>query len=376
MPEKYLYPPITVSTGEHPPYQYCFEPLQRVPALMEEAGLRAGRCLVVTDERVGSYYGETLSTALEHAGWQPRVAALPAGEETKRPECLQHVYDVALAWGIDRKTPVLALGGGVVGDLAGLAAATLLRGIPLVQLPTTLIAQVDSAIGGKTGINHTAGKNLIGAFHQPALVCADLSTLKTLPRREWTSGLAEVVKHALIADAAFFTELDTRWAHILERDEATIGPIIRRAAHIKVAVVAEDEREAGLRAILNFGHTFGHAIERVAGYGRYTHGEAVALGMRMALNLSRRLQASLDAGRAETLLRQIPIQAEPTPLATEDLLEAMKTDKKSLAGKLRFVLLDRIGHAYVESDAPLDLVRSAIEGVTGEWATARQGGEA
>jgi 3-dehydroquinate synthase len=263
---------------------------------------------------------------------------------------LHALYDAALTWGIDRATPVLALGGGVVGDLAGYAAATLLRGLSLIQLPTSLIAQVDSALGGKTGINHAVGKNLIGAFHQPRLVATDLTTLQTLPEREWTSGLAEGVKHALITDGDFFDFLEREWTLVLARDEATLAEMVPRAASIKADVVSKDEREQGRRAILNFGHTFGHAIERVAGYGQLTHGEAVALGMRAALHLSQHLHPNTDFSRAQSLVRRLPVQGNYENLPIPDLLTAMQSDKKVSRGHIRFVVLRRLGEAYVTAE--------------------------
>ena len=356
-----LPPPISIEPGEDRTYLYHIRPYQDIPALMDEAQLRIGKCLIVTDANVAPLYGARLTSILKDAGWTPKTVVIPAGESSKSYACLHAIYDEALAWGIDRKTPVIALGGGVVGDLAGFAASTLLRGIPLVQLPTTLIAQVDSALGGKTGINHTQGKNLIGAFYQPAFVCTDLSTIQTLPEREWTSGLAEVVKHALIADEAFLANLESNWDGILQKDMQVIPSMIHRAAAIKAEVVTHDEKEAGLRAILNFGHTFGHAIERMAGYGHYTHGEAVAIGMRMALHLSSALHPGLNRKRGDAIVKNIPIFNTRPALSPDALIDAMITDKKTLAGKLRFVLLDTIGHAYVEIHAPRVDTTNAIE---------------
>ncbi|MGI9173777.1 MAG: 3-dehydroquinate synthase [Rhodothermales bacterium] len=328
-------------------YPIHFEPLRETPRAMTDVGLRPGRCLVVTDKHVGAHYLEPLTEALGEAGWTPRTMTLDPGEEAKSYAALHRIYDEALAWGIDRKTPVLALGGGVVGDVAGFAAATLLRGLPLVQLPTSLVAQVDSAVGGKTGINHTTGKNLIGAFHQPRLVLADPDTLSTLPQREWTSGLAEVVKHALILDPDFFAFLETNWTSVIRRDPAVVRELVPRAAQIKVGVVGEDELEAGRRAILNFGHTFGHAIERTSGYGTFTHGEAVALGMRAVFFLSQRLYPALDLPRLDALVAQIPITGRLADLAVPDLMAAMQKDKKVEAGEVRFVVLERLGQATV-----------------------------
>ena len=359
--------PIRVSLSGGRGYAIHLTALPEAPRLMAEAGLRAGRCLVVTDTQVAGLYQAPLEAALRAAGWTPKTVVLPPGEATKAPGPLHTIYDTALVWGIDRKTPVLALGGGVVGDLAGFAAATLLRGLPFVQLPTTLIAQVDSAIGGKTGINHTIGKNLVGAFHQPHLVCVDLATLNTLPVLEWTSGLAEVVKHALIADADFLAFLEANGPAVRAREAGVVSEMIYRAARIKAVVVSEDEREQGRRAILNFGHTFGHAIERVAGYGQFTHGEAVALGMRAALHLSHRLHPELPLERAHRLVRQIPVRNRLADLPVAALIKAMQFDKKVDAGTQRLVVLRRLGEAYVTTAAsPAD--------VEAAWAFARDEG--
>ena len=357
---KTLFPPsIDIDLGPERRYAIHFRPLHDVPTLLGQHGLRTGRCLVVTDEHVAAHYRSPLEEALQAAGWTPHGIVVPPGEQTKSAAHLQRIYDAALGWGLDRKTPLLALGGGVVGDLAGFAAATLLRGLPLVQLPTTLIAQVDSAIGGKTGINHAVGKNLIGAFHQPRFVCTDLSTLSSLPAREWTSGLAEVVKHALIADPDLFDFLERRWDDVLGRVPAVCEEMVVRAARIKAAVVSEDERESGRRAVLNFGHTFGHAIERTGGYGRFTHGEAVALGMRAALHLSHALHPEVPLERADRLVRRIPIHDDLSTLPTDQLTAAMASDKKVEAGTLRFVLLDHLGHAYVTPDVTPEQVEAA-----------------
>lgn len=329
-------------------YAIHFAPFRAIPQLLAAAGLRKGSCLIVTDTNVADLYLETLKGYLSKAGWSPLPGLiLPAGERSKAPEMLQQIYDHALEAGIDRQTPVLALGGGVIGDLAGFAAATLLRGLPLVHLPTSLIAQVDSSIGGKTGINHTVGKNLVGAFYQPKLVCADLDALQSLPELEWTSGLAEVVKHGLIADADFAHDLSANWDRILRRDHDTVRRMVMQAAAIKAKVVSEDERETSLRAILNFGHTFGHAIERIAGYGQFTHGEAVAVGMRAALKVSVLLNPNLPYTTIDSLLKRLPVRNSIKDLDPKTLTQTMYFDKKVLAGRLRLVLLRRIGSAYV-----------------------------
>ena len=342
--------PIHVSTGAGAGYEVVFAPLEEAPRRIEDTGIRHGRCLLVTDENVASLHADRLLDVLSSAGWAPTVIVVPPGEETKSSSVLEEVYDRALAAGIDRATPLFAIGGGVVGDLAGYAAATLLRGIPLVHFPTTLVAQVDSAIGGKTGINHGRGKNLIGAFHQPRLVLSDLTTLDTLSNREWTSGLAEVVKHGLISDAELFDFLEASWDDIIERDPSTIHRMVPQAVRVKTAVVQTDERESGLRATLNFGHTFGHAIERIAGYGRFTHGEAVAVGMEVALYLSHDFRPDLQIERALDLVRRIPVAGDPADLSFDALYETMLVDKKTQQGRIRFVLLEHIGRSYVRSD--------------------------
>ncbi len=356
--------PVPVALPHGRAYAVHLRPLADAPTVLRQAGLAPGRGLVVTDETVAALYLDELRAALETDGWTVHAQAIPPGEASKSSAHLGTLYDWALGLEIDRATPLLALGGGVVGDLAGFAAATLLRGLPLVQLPTTLIAQADSAIGGKTGINHPAGKNLIGAIWQPRLVLADTGTLRTLSERDWTSGLAEVVKSALIADAAFVDWLGTRWETILDREPSVVAALVRRTAAIKAGIVAEDERETGRRALLNFGHTFGHAVEQAAGYGAFTHGEAVALGMRAALHLSQRLAPNVSFGRAEALLARLP--APPLRLPTETLTAAMATDKKRRAGRLRFVVLDAVGRASVTDDVTPEAVAAA-------WEAARAG---
>ncbi len=350
---------IRVELDAERSYPIIFASLSDLPDRLRSIGLSAGRCLVVTDENVGALYAGDVLERLASGGFDSHLITLQAGEETKSSASLQRIYDGALAWGIERRTPLLALGGGVIGDLAGFAAATLLRGLPLVQVPTTLIAQVDSAIGGKTGINHKTGKNLIGAFHQPRAVLADPAVLQTLPRRQWTSGLAEVVKHGLIADEALFADLESSWPDVLDREETALTRTIPAAARVKACIVREDEMESGLREILNFGHTFAHALEKVAGYGTFTHGEAVAAGMRAALHLSSRVVPEFDSDRADELVRRIPVPSGLAGLPVESLTAAMKADKKVRGGRVRFVLLDRIGHAFVTDDVRAAWVEEA-----------------
>ncbi len=355
--------PIHVTLPEDRGYDVCFDALESAPRHLNDVGLEAGRALVVTDDTVGPLHLDRLARALEGDGWHLEVATVPAGEGTKSVGEWSGLLDWALGLGIDRSTPVLALGGGVVGDLAGFVAASLLRGLPLVHLPTTTISQVDSAIGGKTGINHMEGKNLIGAFHQPRLVLADPSVLDTLPDRDYRSGLAEAVEHALISDAALARRLEEEWDGLLGRDLEVAAPLIRDSAAVKARVVSDDELEAGRRALLNFGHTFGHALEREAGYGALTHGEAVAIGMRAALHLSESLRLghvadSLGAFEdADSLVRRLTPAAPD--LEVNALIEAMRSDKKRTAAGLRFVVLEDVGSARLASDVPELWIRAA-----------------
>ena len=342
-------------------YTVHFQSLADVPTLMADAGLSPGRCLLVSDQNVAAHYKTPLVEGLSTAGWTVRSIVRPPGEQTKSASHLHSIYDEALAWGIDRQTPVLALGGGVIGDLAGFAAATLLRGLPLVQLPTSLLAQVDASVGGKTAINHDTGKNLIGAFYQPTLVCADPYTLDTLPMREYTSGMAEVIKHALIRDPGLFEILGDNLVPVMARkDRDAISSVIENAVRVKAEVVSEDEREEGRRAILNFGHTFAHALERVAGYGAFTHGEAVALGMRAGLYLShKRHPDALSRDRIDHIINAVPVEEDPSEVPFSELYEAMSADKKNQGGTIRFVLLERLGKAYVTGDVTESDVRQA-----------------
>jgi 3-dehydroquinate synthase len=354
---------IHVSLGDRS-YPVHFQSLRTLPERMAERGLRpndSSCCLLVSDENVAAHYRSPVTTALENAGWTVRPHIVAPGEASKSYEPLRAIYDEALGWGIDRGTPVVALGGGVVGDLAGFAAATLLRGLPLVQCPTSLLAQVDASVGGKTAINHPTGKNLIGAFYQPHLVCADPDTLDTLPMREWTSGSAEMVKHALIGSPDLLSFLEDHLVGVLARkDREAFTTAIERAVRIKAEVVAEDERESGRRAILNFGHTFAHAIEKVAGYGAFTHGEAVAVGMRAALHLShRRHPDALNRDRLDAVVQAIPVEGNPGALNPGALFEAMQADKKNRGDTVRFVLLRSLSDAYLTGDVSEHELREA-----------------
>ncbi len=340
-------------------YDIRYGPLDETADVMSPLRSRAERCLIITDESVGRLYAERLVASLDRARWTVKVIQVPAGEASKSLSILETIFDEALNWGIDRRVPVIALGGGVVGDLAGLAAATLLRGLPLIQIPTTLIAQVDSSIGGKTGINHSVGKNLIGSFHQPFAVITDPSVLRTLPDREWDSGMAEVVKHALIADADFARWLIDKWESVSSRDERIVQKMVRRAAQIKVEIVQEDVFESGGRALLNFGHTFGHAIERVAGFGVFTHGEAVAVGMKAALYVSAMRYPAGDFTMAEQLVDAIPVQGDRSMLSVSQLNDSMRFDKKVEAGRLRLIGLKEIGKAEVFEEVEQSVLDAA-----------------
>ena len=322
--------------------------------------------LIVSNTTVAPLYAERLAAQLELAGRHRRVLqlALPDGEVHKDAATLNLIYDRLLGAGCDRKTVIYALGGGVVGDMAGFAAACYMRGVPFVQLPTTLLAQVDSSVGGKTAINHPLGKNMIGAFYQPARVICDLDLLDTLPARELSAGLAEVIKYGPIADPAFLDWIELNLDALVARDKPALAHAVRRSCEIKAEVVGQDEREGGLRAILNFGHTFAHAIETGLGYGAWLHGEAVACGMVLAADLSARL-GRVDAGlvpRLQLLCRRagLPVLA-PTlsALPLERWLSLMRLDKKAEGGDIRFVLLDGPGRASVQA-APDALVAEVI----------------
>lgn len=309
----------------------------------------AGRAAIVTNTTVAPLYLQTLQKTLADSEIESFAIILPDGEQYKNQDTLQQIYTALLEHRCERRTPLIALGGGVVGDLTGFAAATYLRGVPFVQIPTTLLAQVDSSVGGKTGINHPLGKNMIGAFYQPRLVLADSNTLDTLPDRELRAGLAEVIKYGLIHDAAFFDWLTQHIEALLAREKPALGHAICRSCEIKAEIVSLDERESGMRALLNLGHTFGHAIENAMGYGTWLHGEAVAAGTLMAADLSCRLQriSSETVERIRQLYRQASLPLQGPCIPVQRYLELMQLDKKVEGGNLRFVLLDRIGQATV-----------------------------
>jgi 3-dehydroquinate synthase len=311
---------------------------------------KANAALIVSNETVAPLYAAGLKKALSAHYAQVHEVVLPDGEAHKNWQTLNLVFDALLAKACDRKTVLFALGGGVVGDMTGFAAASYMRGVPFVQVPTTLLAQVDSSVGGKTAINHPLGKNMIGAFYQPQLVLCDLDTLKTLPERELSAGLAEVIKYGPIADMDFLAWLETNMDALRARDAQALAHAVRRSCEIKAQVVGADEREAGLRAILNFGHTFGHAIEAAMGYGTWLHGEAVGAGMVMAATLSKEL-GLVDAAFVQRLTRLIERAGLPTlgpKISAEQYVQLMQVDKKSEAGDIRFVLIDGPGRARVQ----------------------------
>jgi 3-dehydroquinate synthase len=324
--------------------------------------LKGKQAVVITDENVRRPHAEKVATSLISSGIRAETLVVPAGEESKSAEQAASLWNRLLELGADRKTLVVAVGGGVVGDLAGFVAATYARGIPFVQVPTSLLAQVDSSVGGKVGINLPLAKNFVGAFWQPAGVLIDLAVLDTLPEREYRSGLAEVVKYGVILDEPFFKYLEAHVAEIIARDNATLSHLIRRSCELKAQVVAADEHEAtGLRAVLNYGHTFCHAIETVSGYGHYLHGEAVAIGMICASRLAEfvgRIDAEVTT-RQEKLLAALGLPTTVAELDIVALMTAMQRDKKAEHGRLRFVLPSRLGHVELVERIDPALVRRA-----------------
>ncbi|GBC77086.1 3-dehydroquinate synthase [bacterium HR08] len=322
----------------------------------------APRLALISNARVFGLYGAKLRSSLRRAGFPVSVHLIGDGERYKTMRTVERLYGELADQHLDRASAIVALGGGVVGDVAGFVAATFLRGIAYVQIPTTLVAAIDSSVGGKTGVNVPQGKNLVGAFHQPRLVLADVSTLRTLPRRELAAGLCEALKYGVIRDAALFDWIVARVEALKAGEVAALVPVIRRCCEIKADIVRRDERESGLRRILNFGHTFGHALEAVTGYRRFRHGEAVGYGMIMAARLAVRL-GLLSSDEAERIRRAVlacgrfPAIADLDP---EAILAAMRHDKKARAGRLTFVLPTRIGHVTVRDDVPLRIVRAVL----------------
>ena len=351
---------VTTATESYPIFA-GWGALEQLGTHMRNAGLQ-GRVHVISDDQVFPLYGDTARKVLEDAGFGVDDFAFPKGELSKTFETAVTVYDWLVERRAERGDAIVALGGGVVGDLAGFVAATFLRGMALVQVPTSLIGMVDSAIGGKVGVNHPRGKNLIGAFYQPRLVLADIRTLTTLPRRELVSGWAEVVKHAMIRDPQLLRILEERSRDLIGLEQSVTAEAVARSAAIKAEVVSEDERERGLRTILNYGHTIAHGLEAATGYDRFLHGEAVAVGMVGAARVSRRLgMLSPDVvGRQERALEAFDLPTSCTGVAVESVLQAMQLDKKVRGERIRWVLLTDVGRTVLRDDVPDDVVESVI----------------
>jgi len=338
--------------------------------MLDETGAsipRASKTAIVSDSTVGPLYASRVENSLKKAGFETAVITIPAGEDYKNRETLESVYDGMFAARLDRSSMVVALGGGVVGDVAGFAAATFMRGIRCVQVPTTLLADVDSSVGGKTGINHPRGKNMIGAFHQPSAVLIDPATLRTLPPREISAGMAEVIKYGVIRDAGLFEYLEESWESVGALEPEAVSGVIARCCRIKADVVAKDERESGLRAILNYGHTFAHALESHTGYSRYRHGEAVAVGMDFAARLAIRMKLvdeSFVERQANLLARfGLPTRHDPASggeLDTVKILELLHSDKKAAGGRLRFVLPKSLGSVFITDAVTDEMIRAIL----------------
>ena len=322
------------------------------------------RCALITDKNVARHFSVPAQKSLRQAGFEPITITIPAGETAKSLKWVEFCYNQLAAHRLERKSFIVALGGGVVGDLAGFVAATYLRGIPFMQVPTTLLAHVDSSVGGKVGVNLKAGKNLVGAFYQPRLVLCDLDTLETLPDREFRSGLAEIIKYGIIYDAALFKKLEREMPKILRRAPKILTDIIARSCEIKAEVVSQDETESGLRAILNFGHTIGHGLEAISGYGKYLHGEAISIGQVAAAKISaNRLGFSEPEARRVTELFEragLPTTVKLRDADKKRLFSAMKLDKKVRGGEIKFVLARKIGRVEIGQSVPEGVVHHAL----------------
>jgi 3-dehydroquinate synthase len=337
---------LTVNLGERSyPIHIGEEILPEAGRLLQEAGLR-GKVAVITNPTVAQLYLDPVYDALKQAGFEVTPVLIADGEEHKNLQSLSAIYDRLVGERLERRSCIMALGGGVVGDMAGFAAATFLRGVPYVQVPTTLLAQVDSSIGGKTGINHQNGKNLIGAFYQPRLVLIDVAVLQSLPRRELIAGLAEVIKYGIIEDPSLFKLLEEKMEKLIALDRALLIQVIASACAIKARVVEQDEREDDYRAVLNFGHTIGHALESVTGYTRLLHGEAVGIGMAQAVAISVRhgFCDPTSFGRIRKLIQKAELPADiPADVPVTKLIQGIEVDKKAAEGKIKFVMCEGIG---------------------------------
>ena len=331
-------------------------------AFVDTAGL-SRKALLITDTNVGPLYGAHVRSVLESAGLDAAYVEIKAGESAKCLAVAETLYTKAIEAGLDRKSPIFALGGGVVGDLAGFIAATYMRGVPFVQIPTSLLAQVDSSVGGKVAVNHVLGKNLIGSFYQPKAVFMDLAMLKTLPQREIYTGLGEIVKYGIICDAAFFGYLESNQKDVLALAPEAATHIIARSCEIKADVVAKDECESGLRRILNFGHTIAHAIEKETGYTRYNHGEAVAIGMIGAAHISRDmgLVPMEEVSRMRALIEALHLPTKAEGCTVDAMYADIFHDKKTVNGKVAWILMEGIGRVVCRNDVPENTVRSAMQ---------------
>ncbi|HSQ69492.1 MAG TPA: 3-dehydroquinate synthase [Steroidobacteraceae bacterium] len=351
---------LNIELGERSYPIYIGERLLDEPDLLAEA-MAARDLLVVSNETVAPLYLGRMVAAL--SGKRVREFLLPDGERFKTLEWTGRIFDALIEARMNRDACVVALGGGVVGDMAGFAAACYQRGIDYVQVPTTLLAQVDSSVGGKTGVNHPGGKNLIGAFHQPRAVISDTSSLETLPPREFRAGLAEVIKYGLVADASFLDWIESRLDGLLALDGETLATAIRRCCEIKAGIVSADEREHGRRALLNLGHTFGHAIETAAGYGEWLHGEAVGVGMLLAAQLSARLGwlGQHEVARLGELLQRAGLPVRAPSIGADQALQLMSMDKKVLQGRIRLVLLRGLGEGVVTAEYPAEALAATLQ---------------
>jgi 3-dehydroquinate synthase len=320
------------------------------------------RLLLVTNPTVRELCGEMVVNGLVQAGYEVTVAEVPDGEQYKTPEMALRLYDSAFDARLDRQCGIVALGGGVIGDLAGFVAATFMRGVHFIQVPTTLLAQVDSSVGGKVAVNHPRGKNIIGSFYQPRLVFGDIGVLRSLPEREFRAGMAEVIKYGIIWDTDFFNFLEHNQDRIKSMETRALEHIVKASCYIKARVVEQDETEQGLRAILNLGHTFGHAFEALTHYREYVHGEAVAIGMVSAARVAAKmgLLKTAETERIEALIKAFGLPVNFTGLSVEDIIESMYHDKKVLAGKIRFIIPDAIGRAKILPDVPAETIREVL----------------
>lgn len=335
--------------------------LSQAGTLLKSRGLSAGKAVVITDSRVRKLHCDRLEKNMKDSGFDVLVIEIPEGEDRKSLETAGRLYEKLTDFYAERNTPLLALGGGVIGDLTGFVAATYMRGVPLIQTPTTLLAQGDSSIGGKTAVNHGQLKNKIGAFYHPRLTISDISTLGTLNTRELSNGLSEIIKHGLILDGEFFTYLETNMDKIKALDEQALEYVITRSAELKAGVVEKDELDLGLRNILNCGHTVGHAVESVSGLKMW-HGEAVAVGLMVEARISNELGKMEDdeLQRLEDILKKAGLPTRMPELAPERVLEAMQHDKKVVEGKVRFVLPERIGEAFIIDDVSASIIKEAL----------------